>query len=276
MTKSQVWLLAALMVTTAPIAYAGPVVTSVGGDNTTGSIAGAITAFQNSLGAPNAANAPPQPSGRRDITWDGAGGTFGTPFNNFSSRGAVFTTPGTGFEISGAAAPLLEFGDINPTYPDIFRSFSSPRLFTPLGNNVLDVLFTVPGTTNVPAATAGFGAVFTDVDFANTTSMEFFGFNGVSLGTFFVPPGTVASESLSFLGVSFTEGSVVGRVRIKAGNAAVGPNDGAGTDIVVMDDFTFREPQLIPEPGIPFLMAAALVAFALVRKNKKQLEGERP
>ena len=36
---------------------------------------------------------------------------------------------------------------------------------------------------------SGFGAVFTDVDTPNQTSIQYFDFNGTSLGTFFVPAG---------------------------------------------------------------------------------------
>ena len=51
-----------------------------------------------------------------------------SPMTRFSNRGAVFTTPGTGFEISGLPSP--EFGEINAGYPALFVPFSSPRLFT--------------------------------------------------------------------------------------------------------------------------------------------------
>jgi hypothetical protein len=61
-----------------------------------------------------------------------------------------------------------------------------------------------------------------------------------------VPAGTVSSQSLSFLGVSFNAGELVGRVRITSGNAALGAavndNPGGGTDLVVMDDFIYSEP----------------------------------
>src|SRR2546425_661027 len=81
-----------------------------------------------------------------------------------------------------------------------------------LGTNVLEVNFFVPGTT-IPALTRGFGSVFTDVDLANTTSLQFFEASNTSLGTFFVPVGTVANESLSFFGVDFGS-NIVSRVRI--------------------------------------------------------------
>ena len=94
----------------------------------------------------------------------------------FSNRGAVFTTPGTGFAISGQPSP--EFGEVNPTYPALFAPFSSPRLFTALNSNVMDVWFFVPGSTTVPAAVSGFGAVFTNVSVENSTRLEFYAPDG--------------------------------------------------------------------------------------------------
>src|SRR4030095_17026657 len=162
---------------------------------------------------------------------------FASPMNTFNSgattRGLQSITAGTGFEISGQ--PLPELCDITPTYPGIFQKFSAPRLFAPRGSNVMDALFFSPGT-NIPASVFGFGAVFTDVDFANTSSLECFNTANVSLGTFFVP---TFNNGLSFLGVTFTD--AIGRVRITTGNAALGPNDGGGTDVGALDAFIYSE-----------------------------------
>lgn len=235
------------------------------------SIADTVDAFRAQLGEPNNANTPgSQPTGRREINWDGGGDAapatqFPTPMTTFASRGNVNTTPGTGFEISGQ--PLPEFGDINPTYPDIFTTFSSPRLFAPLGSNVLDVLFTIPGTTDEPAVSSGFGAVFTDVDLAATTLMEFFDPLGASLGTFAAP---VFDQGLSFLGVFFDD-TFISRVRITLGNSALGPNDGAGIDVVALDDFVYGEPQeaaAVAEPAALAILAAGLASLVLLVRRR--------
>ena len=177
----------------------------------------------------------------------------------------IFSTPGTGFEVSATAASgtPIEFGNINPTYPGLFQTFSPQRLFTALGSDIVDVNFFVPGSAT-PAFTTAFGAVFTDVDLANVTSLQFFGLSNQSLGTFFAQPGTVASESLSFLGVQFNAGETIGRVQITSGNTALGPNETAGVDLVVMDDFIYAEPRgsAIPEPPTVLLLALAFVAMA--------------
>jgi hypothetical protein len=211
------------------------------------------------------------PNGRREVNWDGGGAAanatiFTSPMNTFNAggttRGLVSTTAGTGFEISGQPTP--EFGDINGTYPGIFETFSTPRLFSPLGSNVMDALFFVPGTST-PASVFGFGAVFTDVDFANTSSLEFFSPANVSLGTFFVP---TFNNGLSFLGVTFTD--AIGRVRITTGNTALGPNDGGATDIVALDDFIYSEPQAVPEPASLTLLATGVVTI-LARGRRRRM-----
>ena len=210
------------------------------------------------------------PTGRREVNWDGGGAaanatTFTSPMNTFNSgattRGLVSVTAGTGFEISGQPSP--EFGDINPTYPGIFQTFSAPRLFAPLGSNVMDALFFSPGTSQA-ASVFGFGAVFTDVDLANTSSLEFFNTSNVSLGTFFVP---TFNNGLSFLGVTFTD--AIGRVRITTGNTALGPNDGGATDVVALDDFIYSEPQVVPEPSTVLLVGAGIAGIARRRRRSR-------
>jgi hypothetical protein len=175
----------------------------------------------------------------------------------FSTRGNVNITPGTGFEISGQPTPL--FGDVNISYPGTFTTFSSPRLFAPLGSNIMDVFFTIPGAATELATTRGFGAVFTDVDLENLTSLEFFDATNLSLGSYFVP---TFNQGLSFLGVLFDDAlPTVGRVRISLGNAALGPFDGGGVDVVALDDFIYGEPGQVPEPSPWVLLLAGLAGL---------------
>jgi len=210
------------------------------------------------------------PNGRREINWDGGGAAanatlFASPMNTFNSgattRGLVSTTSGTGFEISGQPSP--EFGDINATYPGTFQTFSAPRLFSPLGSNVMDATFFVPGSSN-PASVFGFGAVFTDVDLPNTSSLEFFNLSNQSLGIFFVP---TFNNGLSFLGVTFTD--AIGRVRITSGNTALGPNDGGAVDVVALDDFIYSEPQPVPEPGTLTLLGTGVAAIVARARRRR-------
>jgi hypothetical protein len=214
------------------------------------SVTTVVNAFRSALGPLNPNTAGSFGSGRREINWDGVPDALAAPnnlpanfFNVNSPRGVLFSTPGTAFQVSAnSGVGSVEFGNINATYPAQFATFSAQRLFTTLGSNVLDVTFFVPGSTT-PAKVTGFGAVFTDVDSANTSSIQYFNPAGTSLGTFFVP---TAASDVSFLGVIFTT-TTIGRVRIVSGNAALGPNDNPPTtDVVVMDDFIYGEPVPFP------------------------------
>jgi PEP-CTERM motif len=257
------------------VGRAVPVLFSVGGDDTTASIQTTVDQFRAAVGDPNNGNAPgPLAAGRREIGWDGGGAAapvlLDMPNNLFQpNRGAFFEPDSTIFSISGAPDP--EFSNINPTYDDIFSTFSSPRLFSPTNSNVTEQIFFVPGT-EVRATTDSFGVVFTDVDLENLTRIDYLDINNALLESHFVEPGTVANGSFSFLGVVF-DSSIVGRVRITTGNAILGPNDGAGIDVVAMDDFIFGEPQKVPEPGTLLLMGAGLAGIAAWgRKRGKATE----
>jgi len=190
---------------------------------------------------------------RREINWDGVPSAFAAPnylpanfFNVNSPRGVVLSTPGTGFQASGATTdpsfPPLYFGNIDPSYSSTFTIFTPQRLFTSIGSNTYDVVFYIPGTTT-PAAVNGFGAVFTDVDQANTTSLRFFDHINNLIGTSYAP---VASGGLSFVGAFTNDGlATISRVRVTLGNATLGAgvfDNNTSTDLVVADDFIYGEP----------------------------------
>ena len=132
---------------------------------TQGSIQATVDAFRAALGDPH-----------REINWDGGGNPATTdpvtPFNVFlNTRGAQFTTPGTGLSQATPAGLAVLFN--NPAYEHIFTAFSPSRLFTPVGSRITEGLFFVPGTNGgTPAAVTGFGAVFTDVDTPNGGKSE--------------------------------------------------------------------------------------------------------
>jgi hypothetical protein len=223
-----------------------------------------VDQFRADCGNPdNGITAGSQPGGRRQIGWDGNPTGPPTlsvpgPMLNFINRGTTFFTPGVGLEISGevpgAPTSTARFAEINPAYFTQFGVFSPPRLFAALNSNIVDVVFHVPGDSTVAAATNGFGAVFTDVDSAVTTKMEFYAPDGTLLFEKTVLAGA-GDAYLSFLGVSFNAGELIGRVRITSGNAALGPVEAGTLDLVVMDDFIFGEPvptaglSIVPESG---------------------------
>src|SRR3954468_21587991 len=119
-----------------------PTVTSASGN-----IAATVDQFRTLLGDPsNGATAGEQQTGRREINWDGAGANAFNNRNDFPSTffntnvksGAVFTTPGVGFRNDST-----QFVDINPGYATQLAAFSPKKIFSPVGSNVMDVLFQV-------------------------------------------------------------------------------------------------------------------------------------
>jgi len=219
-----------------------------------GDIDSTLKQFRDLLGGGQPNAHPGAIGGRREVNWDGGTPEITNndlfPGNFFAAtdpllpdgrkRGLLTTTPGTGFSISDNA---FEF--INPTYPDQFKAFSPKKLFMSIGSNITDNFFKVPGTDN-DATIQGFGVVFSDVNNASSTSMEFY--NGDRfLGSFKVPNvGNNNPGGFSFLGVYFPNEKVT-RVRIISGSAALSAkqndiSDGGGEDLAVMDDFIYSEP----------------------------------
>ncbi len=235
------------------LAFGGAIVRQAAGPSPA-SIAAVVDQFRADVGGANNGVGGTFTSGRREINWDGVPDSFSAPnnlpanfFNTNSARGVVFSTPGSGFQVSAKSGnptvTALRFGNINPSYLFDFQTFSPERLFTALGSNITDVVFFLPGTSTL-AFTNGFGVVFTDVDSATSTTLQFFDQTGNSLGTFAAPALLPGSQNLSFLGVSFNAGERVARVRITSGNVALGPDDAPlDTDVVAMDDFIYGEPQ---------------------------------
>jgi hypothetical protein len=264
--------------------YAAPIVFEVGGSSAPSSIQPTVDNFRAALGAPNNGNnAGPLLNGRREINWDGGGSTANsdgaTPLDVFlNTRGARFTTPGTGFVQAPASAG--DSGDdlgtffSNPTYDTTFGAFSPARVFVPLGSNVTDVLFYIPGTGGAIAATvSGFGAVFTDVDVPNITGIALYDMLNNLLYQRHVPAGTVADQSLSFLGVIFDAGERISRVRITAGNstlsASSNDNPANNVDLVAIDDVLYSEPSAgVPEPTTLALFGLGLAGIGAIRRKK--------
>jgi len=208
----------------------------------------------------NGNNPGPLASGRREINWDGGGSTAtslgATPFDVFlNTRGNRSITPDTGF----VQAPPSGLADVfgNPSYANIFRTFSPVRLFSPIGSNITDTVFFIPNTAGAtPAVTKGFGVVLTDVDQPDgsgpgekrgnrhaSTLIEYYAADGDLLFSSFVP-ASPGDGNLSFFGIVLNDARIA-RVRITTG-AVPGADDTAKEDVVMMDDFIYGEPQALP------------------------------
>ncbi len=216
----------------------------------TGRVGATVNQFRAILGAANAGVAGEQPTGRREINWDGAAAI---PFNNRNDfpadffnttvkAGAVFTTPGTGFRNDSTL-----FSEINPAYAAQFLFFSASEIFAPIGSNQLDQQFRDAGQPT-PALVRGFGIVLSDVDLADKTTIQLFRQDGSSLGTYSAPARS-DEGGFSFVGVTFAD-AIIGRVRITLGTGALGANvedisAGGTVDLVVLDNLIYSEPRKI-------------------------------
>jgi hypothetical protein len=214
-----------------------------------------VDRFRADLGALNANEVGSFGTGRREINWDGvpAGSSSPNPFpGDFfnapmtgRARGVVFESPPSDqFQVSSFPA-TPRFSNINPTYATAFGTFSPEKLFTPIGSTTTTINFFVPGE-DTPAAVAGFGAVFTDVDELGSASIEYLDTQGEQLFSREILP-SAGNARFSFLGVSFApEEGRVAQVNITSGAAALGPNDVTQTagnpDVVALDDFIYGEP----------------------------------
>lgn len=215
----------------------------------TGDITSRLNEFRSLLG--DALNTQPgQTGGRREIDWDAVPAQFETenlPNDFFNpTEAGVPTSRQRGFVYSGNGdfrVSSTGFTNEDPDFTQQMKAFSGNTVFANISSFAWQPEFMVAGT-NEKATVKGFGAVFSDVDIENNSSLEFF--NGTkSLGKFFVPARD-ANSAFSFLGVYF-KNDFVTHVNITHGNATILSNEkditnGGTKDIVVLDNFLYDEP----------------------------------
>ena len=177
-----------------------------------------------------------------------------SPMTRFSNRGAVFTTPGTGFEISGAAV-----AGVRRDQPDLSGAVRAVQQPAAVHRRSTATSWTCG--SSCPAAppcrprSPGFGAVFTNVDVENSTRLEFYAPDGALLFERAVP-WAAGNE------IAVVPGRVVQRRRGRRPGAdhqrqrgARARTKPARVDVAVMDDFIYGEPvsvqglTLTPESG---------------------------
>jgi hypothetical protein len=233
--------------TSNPVPGINKIVISANGDS-----AGIVTKLNEfrTLAGDSLNTTPGATNGRREINWDAVPPAF-TNNNNFpldffgSSDAALPVGRKRGLILNGNntfRVDSTDFSEIDPSYATQFKAFSKKRLFTYIGNNVTQITFKVPGTAT-DAFVKSFGVIFSDVDAADLTTVEYF--NGdKSLGVIKAVP---SPGGFSFIGVRFPDEKVT-RVKITSGNGLLKAgekdiSDGGTIDLVAMDDFVYSEPQ---------------------------------
>jgi len=214
-----------------------------------GNITARVDEFRHLLGD-KLNTTPGAVGGRREINWDGVppnmlGKPLPANFLNNTEVGAPASQqrgltyePGDVFSVSNNS-----FAEVNALAAGEFQAFSGTQTFTNLSSNLWGIGFQVPGE-EVQATVKGFGIVFSDVDVANNTSMEFFS-DGKSIGKFYAPVQSAGSK-LSFLGVYFRNQRITS-IKVQHGNGLLpqGEKDisaGGSKDLVILDDFLYDEP----------------------------------
>jgi hypothetical protein len=194
---------------------------------------------------------PGATTGRREINWEGVPDSIlglTLPEDFFNQTGPAATVSNQrGFtyaSVGSIQVSKTNFSELNPQASTEFASFSGNKAFANVTANDWEVGFEVPGQS-IPATVRGFAAVFSDVDIANSTSLEFFNGNK-NLGQYFVPVKNTGSN-FSFLGVYFRNNERITRIRIRHdGVIADGEKDisaGGPKDLIIMDDLLYSEPE---------------------------------
>jgi hypothetical protein len=137
----------------------------------------------------------------------------------------------------------VRFGHINPGYSRIFKTFSEERVFSPVGSNIVDLTFFVPGT-KIPAVTRGFGAVYTDVD-QDHTAFEYFDRMASRWAASRSQSPTTGCRSSAWCSIGRSSPACASSMELRA----LGPDDRPGSDVSVMDDYIYGEPQASASPG---------------------------
>lgn len=220
-----------------------------------------VDGFRTSLGANNGVGNP-KTEGRREINWDGVPAQFLDPFppnffNANSPRGLELSTSGSRLKVSGDdGTPSFLLRDVTAREWGLVElaAFSPQKIFTTLASREITGVFFVPGTTT-RAAVSGFGAIFVDVDAADTSRLEGYDARGNLIfsrnvpvsGT--VPPPGRPSKGFSFVGVVVESGERIAFVRIVTGNAPMdSPWVEPEPDGVALDDFIYGEPLALASP----------------------------
>ena len=130
------------------------------------------------------------------------------------------------------------------------------------------MVFRNPAQPGQQALVDGFGVVFTDVEIAGLTTLDFFDLGGALIHTVAAP--TSDNAGLSFAGATF-DNFEVARVRITTGSVGVNhcATEASGGDCVAIDDFIIGEPQPVPVPAPLAMLAGSLGLMGLIANRRR-------
>ena len=217
-----------------------------------------VDQFRAALGGVNNGNvAGPLDSGRREINWDGGGSTatalVPTPFPGFLvTRGALFTTPGTGFvqaPVDGLVT-TSETPTTRPSSPPSAPSGLQPDQQQPDDGRVLrpQAAATCPRSQpgSAPSSPTSIGPTAVPVVSATTPPAQRYASTTPTASSFYVqrlPPSPGDASLCSSPSSSTTRASPA--IKILQRECRARPHDERRSDVVVMDDFIFGEPRLV-------------------------------
>lgn len=208
-----------------------------------------FASYRQALGGIDNGNNPGKFSGFRSINWDGAQ-PFDMPgdfFKNTVTRGAEFLAAENKFAVSNPPSGVYDnrFSSFHPSFPNSFKTFSPPRLFTPVKSNHFYTLFSVPKSANGDRAhVSGFAGVFTNVKLWGKTFIHFYDKNDCLILRLPIKP---KASGLSFGGIVVTKkngapvDAAIAYLKITLGTGIMSQPI-LWKNFVAMDDMIYGEP----------------------------------
>ena len=195
-----------------------------------------IAAFRQDLGGANNGVGSFYTSGWRELNWDNVPDNLASPqqfpydfYNTTSPLGIIFNTaldsevPYTSMMVSVPDDPVSQYVRFKHMAEEggvligrKFKPYSGTRVLGGAETNRINVNFYIPGT-KTPATVNGFGAVFTDVDFEGFVTL--YDESGKTIASESIPH---INDGLSFVGISFADGTRIARADIWTHAAQMG------------------------------------------------------
>lgn len=248
---------------------AAPLVRKASGLNTF-NLTPTIATFRQDLGGANNGVGSFYASGWRELNWDNVPDNLASPqqfpydfYNTTSPLGIIFNTgldsevPYTSMMVSIPDEPAGQYVRFKHMAAEggvltgrKFKTYSGTRVLGGAETNRINVNFYIPGT-KTPATVNGFGAVFTDVDFEGFITL--YDEAGKTIAAEAIPH---INDGLSFVGISFSDGTRIARADLWIGHTPLRWESGecsmCNVDYAAMDNVIFGEPRAMDHHASDF------------------------